>query len=186
MKKILFFLFFPGCCFAQKSKNIDIGRDSIYNNIYRIVATQYAPGYLYSLSFQYERRLNSSLTLLAQTGTGIDVQPFGNIDNRFNKKHQYAFSVFGSVESRYYFNLAHRIKKGKAVHNFSAFYLSLQEFILSNPFVFVNQTASNATQGNNQTFFNFGWQKQYQSIYFHLYGGPSLTRKSFSKYDNNK
>lgn len=180
------FLFLPVCCFAQTSKNRDAKRDSIDNKIYRVVATQYGPGYLYSLSFQYERRLKNSLTILAQTGTGIDVQPFGNIDNRFNKKHQYAFSVFGSVESRCYFNLAHRIKKGKAVHNLSAFYLSLQEFILSNPFVFVNQTAGNATQGNIQTFFNFGWQKQYQSLYLHVYGGPSLIRKSFSKYENNK
>ena len=186
MNHLLLLLLLPALSFAQSSKNKDSHRDSINHNIYRVVATQYAPGYLYSLSFQYEKRLKKSLTLLAQTGTGIDVQPFGNIDNRFNKKHQYAFSVFGSVESRYYLNLAHRIKKGKAVHNFSAFYVSLQEFILSNPFIFVNQTASSATQGYIQTFFNFGWQKQYQSLYLHVYGGPSLARKSFSKYDNNK
>ena len=183
MKHLLLLLFFPAFCFAQKSKNVDAYRDSIDNNIYRVVATQYAPGYLYSLSFQYEKRIIKSLTLVAQMGTGIDVQHFGN---RLNKKNQYAFSVFGSVESRFYFNLAHRIKKEKAVHNFSAFYLSLQEFILTNPFIFVNQTASNATQGNIQTFFNLGWQKQYQSLYLHVYGGPSLSKKSFSQYENNK
>lgn len=188
MKKIywIILIIFPAFCFAQKSKNVDAYRDRIDNNIYRVVATQYAPGYLYSLSFQYEKRIKKSLTLLAQMGTGIDVQHFGNLDNRLNKKYQYAFSAFGSVESRYYFNLAHRIKKEKAVHNFSAFYLSLQEFILSNPFIFVNQTAGNSTQGNIQTFFNLGWQKQYQSLYLHVYGGPSLSKKSFSKYENNK
>jgi hypothetical protein len=182
MKLLFLLLFFPAFCFAQKSKNVDAYRDRIDNNIYRVVATQYAPGYLYSLSFQYEKIIKKSLTLLAQMGTGIDVQHFGNIDSHL----KYAFSAFGSVESRYYFNLAHRIKKEKAVHNFSAFYLSLQEFILSNPFIFVNQTAGNSTQGNIQTFFNLGWQKQYQSLYLHVYGGPSLFKKSFSKYENNK
>ncbi len=117
-----------------------------------------------------------------ESGAAVNVQTFGDLYDSSKSKHQFAFSVFGSVESRYYFNLAHRIKKEKAVRNFSAFYLSLQEYMLSNPFLLINQKASRAYQGNIQTFLNIGWQKQIQSLYLHVYAGPALFKKTLSKF----
>lgn len=182
MKKLLLFVLFPGACFAQQYKNLDANRNSIDKNIYRIVLKDDALGELKMLNFQYERKIKKSLTILLEGGAAVNVQTFGDLYDSSKSKHQFAFSVFGSVESRYYFNLAHRIKKEKAVRNFSAFYLSLQEYMLSNPFLLINQKVSRAYQGNIQTFLNIGWQKQIQSLYLHAYAGPALFKKTLSKF----
>jgi hypothetical protein len=134
------------------------------------------------VSFQYEKKVEKALTLLFEAGPTIEVQPFGALDDPTKDKYQFSFSCFGSIESRYYFNLKHRIKKEKAVHNYSAFYFSLQEYVLANPFYFINQNAINSYQGNLQTFINIGWQKQYQSLYLHVFLGAAISQKTFSKY----
>lgn len=176
----LFILFLLPCiAFGQKNKGDDSYRDSISKNILRVVIVKDNPNYL---AFQYERELKRPFTILAKLGPTLDFKTFGNIDNTSNKKNQYSFGVFGSVEARYYFNLNHRIRKQKAVHNFSAFYLSLEMFIASNPFVFINQKESQALQGAAETFINIGWQKQYKFLYFNVYFGPAIYKKTFSKY----
>ena len=178
---VVLFLF-PNFIFAQKTKNVDKYRDSIDKNIFRVVTTKYAPNNLIAVGIQYERQIKKSFTFLLETGPTMDIQKFGDINDPSKSKYQFSFSVFGSAESRYYFNLAHRIKKEKPVHNFSAFYVSLQEYVLSNPFIFINQKASTSYQGNVQTFLNVGWQKQFQSHYLHVFAGTALYRKTLSKY----
>ena len=182
MKKFLLFLLFPAYSIAQKSKVVDAYRDSIDKNIFRVVTTKYAPNNLIVVGVQYERQIKKSFTLMLETGPTMQIQDFGDINDPSKSKYQFSFSVFGSVESRYYFNLAHRIKKERPVHNYSAFYVSLEEYVLSNPFIFINQKASQAYQGNVQTFLNVGWQKQFQLYYFHVFAGTALYRKTLSKY----
>lgn len=177
--KIFILILAPFFCYSQKTNESDNFRDSINSNIFRIVITRNTPN---SISLQYERRIRNSFTFLVETGPTVDIKTFGNIEDPTKSKYQFSISFFGSLETRYFFNLKHRIKKGKPVHNFSAFYISLQEYLLSNPVILINQKASQAFQGNIQTFLNVGWQKQFKSYYFHVFAGPSLARKTFSKY----
>lgn len=177
----------PMISYAQPKKAGDAYRDtisSISKNIFRLVLSKRdnVPlwGYTFSsLGFQYERPLNNAFTVLFETGLYDDINTFGNLDDPSKSKYQYSFSAFGSLEARYYFNLIHRIKKKKSVHNLSACYISLQEYVQTNPFAFINQKASQAPAGNLQTFLNLGWQKQYQSLYLNVYGGPAVSRRSF-------
>jgi len=179
---LLFLIFLSSLTFAQSSKNEDPYHNRIDKNIFRVVTTKYAPSNLVAVGIQYERQIKKPFSLLLETGPTMEIQKFGDINDPSKSKYQFSFSLFGSVESRYYFNLSHRIKKEKPVHNFSAFYVSLQEYVLSNPFIFINQKSSQAYQGNVQTFLNVGWQKQIQSYYFHVFSGITLYRKTLSKY----
>ncbi len=179
IKYLFIILLLPISSFSQIFKDKDYEKDSIYNDIFRIVCTK---SIINSVSFQYEKKVKKAITLLVEAGPTLEVQPFGALEDPSKSKYQFSFSFFGSLESRYYFNLKHRIKKQKSVHNYSAFYFSLQEYVLANPFGFINQRASNSYQGNLQTFINIGWQKQYQSLYFHAFLGAAISRKTFSKF----
>ena len=178
LKVVLFFII-PNIVFSQKNNDDDKYRESIAKNIFRVVVTKDNPN---SLAFQYEREIKRPFNIVAKFGPTLDFQTFGDIDTTSKKKNQYSFGLFGSIEARYYFNLNHRIKKHKAVHNFSAFYLSIEQYIASNPFVFINQKASHALQGSLETFLNIGWQKQYKIFYVNFYLGAATYRKTFSKY----
>jgi hypothetical protein len=68
----------------------------------------------------------------------------------------------------------HRIKKGKAVRNYSATYLSLQESLFSGPIALINVSSETAAKGQARTFFNLGMQKQFKQKFFNLFLGPGL------------
>jgi hypothetical protein len=173
-----FLIVLPVALFGQNDKNIDKYKDSIAHNIFRVIGAIDVPG---RLAFQYEREIKRPFTFVLSGGASIDIQTFGDLYNSNNSKYQFDMGALASAEVRYYFTLNHRIKKQKPVHNFSAFYFSIEQFIASNPFIFINQKKSQGLAGSVQTFLNIGWQKQFQSLYFNIYIGPAIIQKTLSK-----
>ncbi len=80
-------------------------------------------------------------------------------------------NVFASGELRYYYNLNRRIRLGKTVRNFSAFYLSIEEQLISKPLLIINKTGNEVLNGRNSKFINIGYQYQNDKTYYNIYIG---------------
>lgn len=169
---------------ANIKKTKDSSISEIQNNIYRITVTQAMfPGYDESstlLGF-YEHRIKKSFSIVGKLGFGASVRKFGSSSNPY----QTSLHLHSSLEGRYYFTLARRLRKEKSVLNFSCPYIGLEQNITTNPIALINQTQKEALKGSTGMFLNLGYQKQFGKLYLGIYFGPRLWGKSFSNFEGS-
>ena len=166
---ILLFLFIVFGSVAQvPAKEKDMFAMDIEKNIFRASFTFIAPDDEgWPLTFSYEREIIKPFTIVFSAGPSFQ-------GSFFEDQVKLTIHGFASAEFRYYFNLMHRVKKEKPVRNFSATYLSLQESLLSKPFVLLNTSRPDAAEGKARTFLNLGLQKQFKQGYLNFFLGPGL------------
>lgn len=186
MKPITFFLIiellFPLSIYAQKVRKIsaDTGWGKIESNIYRITLmqpmfTDYESDGI--LAGNYEHKLTNKFSMVAKLGLGFATDNFGPAENLTRS----SFHLFGALEVRYYFSLERRIRKMKAVLNYSAPYISLEQNIITNHIALINKAKDGAMIGQTALYFNVGYQNKgvnfiYLPILEHHSGGKDFQR----------
>ena len=78
-------------------------------------------------------------------------------------------------------NLKRREKTNKTVKNFSAFYLSIQEQIISKPIYIINKTGNEDLKGRNAEFINIGYQYEKLGTYYNIFFGTKLPGPIYNK-----
>ena len=183
IKRILIIvLLFPLSIYAQKVRKMatDTGWGKIESNIYRITLmqpmfTDYESDGI--LAGNYEHKLTNKFSMVARLGLGFASDNFGPAQNPTRS----SFHLYGALEARYYFSLERRIRKTKAVLNYSAPYISLEQNIITNHIALINKAKDGAMIGQTALYFNVGYQKQWGKFYLFGYFGVPLWGKRFSK-----
>jgi hypothetical protein len=164
------------------SHNKDIHAMDISRNIFRVVINYSVPDDEGSgLILNYEHEIKRPFTFILKAGPTVHVggsDAFGNDD-------KFTFNLLAAGELRYYFTLLHRIKKEKPVQNFSGLYLSLEQYILSNPVALINEERKDAYEGSTGAFLQVGYQKQLGKFYLNAYVGPRLYGNDFGRGDRS-
>lgn len=158
--RILFLLLFiPLFSTAQNNPDTIITQ----KNIYRILLTQALTPDIepFTITLNFETPILKNVTLSAKTGLGAFINKFGPV----GKRTQISYHVYADIEARYFFSLTRRMKKGKAIENYSAPYISIQQNLVTNSVAFYNLNRENSIFGSSRTFFNLGYQKQISKIY---------------------
>lgn len=174
MRRILHLLFLlPFFATAQiikdNSKVIDPNKMEIDKNIFRLLLSA-STDTKFSVTASYEREIKRPLTIFLKGGPAFN-REYVMIDAFGTEQYKWLFNVIASGELRYYYNLNRRIKKQRTVRNFSAFYLSLEELLISKPLFILNKSGDEDLKGENSEFINIGFQYQKNTTYFNVYFG---------------
>jgi hypothetical protein len=150
----LILLFYTGIAQTDFTKEIE-------KNIFRATAT--VPSLAVAMS--YERQIVKPLTVVFNLGPAFNAKSAS-----FTGNNKTAWNIYaqGSVEARCYYNLKHRLKKEKTIRNYSANYLSIEQFFITNPIISINQPRV-AAGGSSGLSLNVGLQRQ-TSKHFYIGG----------------
>lgn len=174
----LFLLFTFTSVHAQQQPVYEGGLPAPINkkNIFRTTLTFHLPEDEYvPLAFNYERMLGKQFTLYTKAGPSLSSNDRSWDDDDFN----YSLNVYASAELRFYVNQLRRERKEKKAHNFSANYISLEQYIISNPLFVHNRPWKEGQPGSTGTFLNIGIQRQFGNVYLNIFWGPRLSGTLF-------
>lgn len=145
-------------------------------DIFRLALTFHAPEDEYvPLSFNYERMLGKRFTLYTKAGPSITANTLSWDSEDFN----YSLNAYASAELRFYINQVRRERKGKKAQNFSSNYISIEQYIISNPLLVHNRPWKEGQPGSTGTFLNIGLQREFGGFYLNLFWGPRLSGTMF-------
>ncbi|MEP6749770.1 MAG: hypothetical protein ABJB86_18675 [Bacteroidota bacterium] len=153
----------------DNSKDTDPNKMEIDKNIFRMLLSA-STDTKFSFTASYERQIIRPLTIFLKGGPAFN-REYVTIDAFGTEQYKWLFNVTASGELRYYYNLPGRIKKQRTVRNFSAFYLSLEELLISKPLFILNKSGDVELKGKNSAFINIGFQYQKNTTYFNVYFG---------------
>jgi hypothetical protein len=178
----LFFLLLPFPAKSQiikdNSKGIDPDKMEISKNIFRVLLSA-STDTKFSITGNYEREIKRPLTIFIKAGPAYS-RAYVNTDAFGTKQYTWIFNAFASGELRCYYNLKRRARLQKTVRNFSAFYLSLEEQLVSNPIFIINKTGNEALTGGNKEFVNIGYQYQKNIIYYSIFFGTRFPGRIYN------
>lgn len=161
---------------VAQSTHSDIHAMDIDKNISRLFITVPIPDEEAGrLLYSYERELKKPFTLVLKAGPSLSINGLGFTDDPY----RYTIQLYASVEFRYFFTLLHRIKKDKPVRNFSGLYLSLEQYVETNPIIRINEKRNEGYEGSTGAFAQIGYQKQIGKFYFNILFGPRLYGNGF-------
>lgn len=183
MRKIfLFSLLFPFLAKSQMIKDntteIDPLKMEISKNIFRVLLSA-STDTKFSITGNYEREIIKPLTLFFKAGPAYS-REYVNTDAFGTKQYKWIFNAIASGEFRYYYNLKRRTRLQKTVRNFSAFYLSFEEQLVSSPIFIINKSGNEELKGGNREFVNIGYQYQKQTTYYNFFFGTRFPGKIYS------
>ena len=182
--KYFILLFFLLPFFAQSqiikdnSKEIDHNKMKISKNIFRVLLSA-STDTKFSITGNYEREIIKPFTLFVNAGPAYS-REYVNKDAFGVKQYKWVFNAIASGELRYYYNLKRRTRLQKTVRNFSAFYLSLEEQLVSNPIFIINKSGNEELKGGNREFVNIGYQYQKNTTYYKIYFGTRFPGRIYS------
>lgn len=169
----LFLLLLPFFAKSQiikdNTKEIDPNKMAINKNIFRVLLSA-STDTKFSITGNYEREIKKPLTLFFKAGPAYS-REYVNTDAFGIKQYKWIFNAIASGELRCYYNLKRRTRLQKTVRNFSAFYLSLEEQLVSNPIFIINKTGNEDLKGGNREFVNIGYQYQKNTTYYNIFLG---------------
>ena len=169
----LFLLLLPFFAKSQiikdNTKEIDPNKMAINKNIFRVLLSA-STDTKFSITGNYEREIKKPLTLFFKAGPAYS-REYVNTEAFGIKQYKWIFNAIASGELRCYYNLKRRTRLQKTVRNFSAFYLSLEEQLVSNPIFIINKTGNEELKGGNREFFNIGYQYQKNTTYYNIFFG---------------
>ena len=151
------------------SKEVDPNKMEINKNIFRVLLSA-STDTKFSITGNYEREIKRPLTLFIKAGPALN-REYITTDAFRIEQYKWLVNFIGSGELRYYFSLNRRIKKGRTVKNFSAFYFSLEELLVSKPLYILNKSGNEESKGRNSEFINIGYQFQENTTYYNIYFG---------------
>ncbi len=183
MKSLYLFLFLIPCyansqIIKDNNKETDPYKMEIQQNIFRVLLSASTDTRL-SVTGNYEREIKRPFTIIFKAGPAYN-REYVNIDAFGEEQFSWLFNVFASGELRLYHNLNKRAKKGKTIRNFSAFYLSLEEQVVSKPIFIINKTGNENLKGKNSEYINVGYQYQKNSTYYNIFFGTRFPGKVYS------
>ena len=169
----LFLLLLPFFAKSQiikdNTKEIDPNKMAINKNIFRVLLSA-STDTKFSITGNYEREIKKPLTLFFKAGPAYS-REYVNTEAFGIKQYKWIFNAIASGELRCYYNLKRRTRLQKTVRNFSAFYLSLEEQLVSNPIFIINKTGNEELKGGNREFFNIGYKYQKNTTYYNIFFG---------------
>jgi hypothetical protein len=197
MKKIILLTIFciPIYVFCQKGGNNDFNEkklnssDSnayfIQKNIYKLTIgtplkklSYYVPDIM--LLGNYEHALDKNVSVAVNAGVRMYNQSFGVCVA--DPVTSYHFT--GTAEIRYYYALQNRTKKLRHTKNYTGGYLSVSQYLLTNPFAIQSKSKQvsekDAAPKQAGFYLNIGYQKQFKQFYFNGYGGILILNETSS------
>jgi hypothetical protein len=153
----------------DNSKEVDPNKMDITKNIFRMLLSL-STDTKFSLTANYEREIKKPFTLYFKAGPAINREDVGP-DAFGEEQYKWFFNAIASGEVRYYYNLNRRTRLQRTIRNFSAFYVSLEEQLVSKPIFIINNSGNEVLNGKNRQFVNIGFQYQKNETYFNLYFG---------------
>ena len=183
MRQLFLFLFLlPFFAKSQiikdNTKEIDPNKMEINKNIFRVLLSA-STDTKFSMTGNYEREIKKPFTLFFKAGPAFN-REYVNTDAFGTNQYKWLFNAIASGELRYYHNLNRRTKLQKTVRNFSAFYLSLEEQLLSKPIFIINKSGDEVLKGKNSEFINIGYQYQKNTTYYNIYFGTRFPGQIYS------
>jgi len=180
-----FFLFLLLLPFFVKSqiikdntKEIDPHKIEINKNIFRVLLSA-STDTKFSITGNYEREIKKPLTIFIKAGPAYS-REYVNTDAFGTKQYTWIFNAIASGELRCYYNLKRRARLQKTVRNFSAFYLSLEEQLVSKPIFMSNKSGNEELKGSNKEFVNIGYQYQKNTTYYNIFFGTRFPGQIYS------
>jgi hypothetical protein len=183
MKHLLIFLtllplFAKSQIIKDNSKEIDPYKMEIQKNIFRVLLSA-STDTKFSVTGNYEREIKKPFTVFLKAGPAYNMEQLGT-DAFGNTQNKWTFNVFATGELRCYYNLKRRIRTQKTARNFSAFYASIEEQIVSKPIFSINKSGNEELSGKNRAFVNIGYQYQKISTYYNIFFGTRFPGKIYS------
>lgn len=130
------------------------------------------------IAINYEHRLGKSpFSIIGTLGTSIYF--FGSGLNRIGDKIKWHLHGLFSSELRYYYTLKKRERLDKNTKNFTAGYLSLQPYYLTDPYLLIDERKE-FSSGNQGVFLNIGYQWQAGRGYIGTFFGVRLAGTYFN------
>lgn len=171
-------LFAQSQIIKDNTKEIDPYKMEISKNIFRVLLSA-STDTKFSITGNYEREIKKPLTLFFKAGPAYSSE-YVNTDAFGTEQYKWIFNVMASGELRYYYNLKRRTRLEKTVRNFSAFYLSLEEQLVSNPIFIINKSGNEELKGGNREFVNIGYQYQKNTTYYNIFFGTRFPGQIYS------
>jgi hypothetical protein len=174
MKNLIFFalILMGKFCAAQNDY-----KNTIDESMSRLVVSFPNP----LINFQYERKINEEMSVLAKTGLAFSIGASGLVSNG---KVVSQVSSLSSLEYRYYYNKKRRQRQGKSIRNFSAWYIGLEPYLKSNSIASINE-GKRINNGSAGVFLNLGVQKQSsKNLYGAFYIGYAPFATKLSAYND--
>jgi hypothetical protein len=169
----LFLLLLPFFAKSQiikdNTKEIDPYKMEINKNIFRVLLSA-STDTKFSITGNYEREIKKPLTLFFKAGPAYS-REYVKTDAFGIKQYKWIFNAIASGELRCYYNLKRRTRLQKTVRNFSAFYFSLEEQLVSKPIIIINKSGNEELKGGNREFVNIGYQYQKNTTYYNIFFG---------------
>ncbi len=163
--------------------------DSIKNvigkNIFRLhLASAFIiPGYGdIQLLGNYETRISRDISLNTRAGLCFQLANI-NRSSSVRTKTEIGYYAFASVEARYFFLMRSRIAAKRKIANYSGFYLSAEQNLLSPPILLQNIEEAKALDAKTAFYINTGFQKQFGNLSFNWSIGVSPYRVNLTKKD---
>ncbi len=167
--------------YAQKELVFEGGTPKPVNrkHIFRTTLTFHLPEDEYvPLAFSYERMLGKQFTLFTKAGPSMSP----NDKSWDSDDFQYSMNMYASAELRFYVNQLRRERKNKNAQNFSSNYLSIEQYIISNPLWVSGKEWKEGQPGSTGTFINIGLQRQFGSFYLNVFWGPRISGNLFGNW----
>lgn len=176
----LFFLLLPkiAVCQTASSKYADTFKEEIDKNIFRVMLTLALDESL-DIKACYEREICKPLSFVIKAGPSFS-REYISTDAWGNEQYQWAVKAVASGELRCYYNLKRRIRHEKTIRNFSAYYLSLEPFVMSSPLIYLNNAGEGSQPATAGAYINIGFQKQVRHTYFNLFFGTRFFGKIYA------
>jgi len=179
----LFFLFLlPFFAKSQiikdNSTETDPNKMEINKDIFRVLLSA-STDTKFSITGSYEREIKRPLTLFFKAGPAFN-REYVTTDAFGKKQYKWFFNAIASGELRYYYNLNRRIRKGRTVRNFSAFYFSLEELLISKPLYILHKSGNEELKSRNSEFINIGYQYQKSTTYYNIYFGTRFPGRIYN------
>ena len=163
--------------------------DSIKNvigkNIFRLhlAGAFIIPGYGdIQLLGNYETRISRDISLNTRAGLCFQLANI-NRSSSVRTKTEIGYYAFASVEARYFFLMRSRIAAKRKIANYSGFYLSAEQNLLSPPILLQNIEEAKALDAKTAFYINTGFQKQFGNLSFNWSIGVSPYRVNLTKKD---
>ena len=163
--------------------------DSIKNvigkNIFRLHLSGafIIPGYGdIQLLGNYETRISRDISLNTRAGLCFQLANI-NRSSSLRTKTEIGYYAFASVEARYFFLMRSRIAAKRKIANYSGFYLSAEQNLLSPPILLQNIEEAKALDAKTAFYINTGFQKQFGNLSFNWSIGVSPYRVNLTKKD---
>jgi hypothetical protein len=184
MKPVFFLLItlFPFIALSQvgKEKETDPNKMEINKNTLRVIISLASDTKL-ALIGNYEREIIKPLSIVFKAGPAFSKEDHFTRTYR-SEDFKWLINLMGSGELRYYSNLKRRIKLDKTTRNFSAFYFSLEQLLISSPLIIINNRGEEKAPGKSSLYVNMGYQSQFKKSYANIFFGAKFPGKA---YDNS-